>query len=91
MNVDITVIGVYIQKQLGCFPYLCNRFERVFAADYREERNCIKDEQVRACNPEEVSHHQVCCPCCLQVGKAVEYVECIESLFGDDVVNLKGK
>lgn len=38
-----------------------------------------------------VAHHQVCCPGCLQIGKAVENIEGVFSFPFNDVVYIHGK
>ena len=89
--IHILFIRINIQKELRGIPYLCYRFEGMFASDQREECNSIEYEKERTGNLEEVTHHKVRSPCGLQFGKAVENIESIASFFFDKLMYCNGK
>ncbi len=77
----------YIQKHLRGIADFRNCLERMFPPDQRKIRHRIELKQIRACDAEKVAHHEVCRPCRLQLGEAVEHIEGASALITDQIVN----
>ena len=81
-------ITVDIQEELCCIDDLVDRGERVPAADHREERDGVENEQEGTGHTEEIPHHQIRRPGRLQIGEAVKNIESVAAFPLNDSVDL---
>ena len=86
-DVDLGLVRVHVQKQLGGIPDLGDGLEGMLPPDQREKGHRIQGKQIGAGYLEEVPHHQVRRPGCLQLREAVEHIEGVVALLPDDLMD----
>ena len=87
VQVDVFIVGIYIQQQLGGIPYPRNGVKGMPSPNQREVGNCVQFKQIGAGHTEKVTHHQIRIPHGLQFRQAVEHIECVPSLPGNLFMN----
>ena len=91
MDVVQALSPVHIQKNLGRVPYPGHGVKGVASPEQGKAGHGIQAEQVRAGDPEEISHHQVRVPHGLELGEAVKNVKRLSSIFRNAVVDVNCK
>ena len=83
--------GENVQKELCGVRDNVDRVIGMSAAQHRKIRDSIQREQEGTGQMKEVSHHEISCPCLLQLGETVEDVEGVAPFLFDQIVNVDGE